>query len=154
MSVTVCLHQQGMITLIHRMSAQRCLPERVQFCCVKYIAFQFVAKELTTYCTSLDGPTDQHVITHMQYTHPHLVFTCSTAPLHTYVESSCHHLHSHTLTLNLHKLTCTHTHLSSILYAVSHALSLSVTCTHSLHSLGLRYLSHRASGRRCTEGNV
>jgi hypothetical protein len=92
----------------------------------------------------------------MQYTHPRLVLTCSTAPIHTYVESSSHHLHSHTLVLNLHKLTCTHTHLSWILYAVSHALSLSLslTCTHSLHSLELRYLGHCAIGTRFTEGNI
>ena len=75
----------------------------VQFCGVRYVVFQFVTKEWTTYCASLDGPNDEHVITHMQYTHTHprVVLTQSTAPIHTYVESSCSHLHSHSPVLNI-----------------------------------------------------
>ena len=107
--------------------------QKAQFCCVQYIAFWFVTKEFTTYCTSLDAPNDRRIITDMQYTYTHscLVLTCSTALIHTYVESSCPHLYSHTLMLKPHKLTCTHTHLYCILYAVPHALSLSLSLSHA-----------------------
>jgi hypothetical protein len=107
------------------LSALAWIINNVQFCCVQYMAFQFMTKELTAYCTSLDGPNDQHVTIHMQYTHPHLVLTCSTALMHTHVESSCppalSHTHVESSQAHLHK----HTHLSWIFYAVPHALCLS-----------------------------